>query len=99
MHQGVWDVVCLASLNALEMARALLFQRTSVGAAAGLELAEWVGRRAVAKFWGELADFCGLNLAPAEWQDLVPAGHPFLAWDTVAARWRVRRQAVVTVSD
>lgn len=90
LHQGVWDVVCLCILNAMDMARQLLYKRRA-DAHLGEELAASVGRCAVAKFWSELANFCGLNMVPQQWQAQVPAGHPFLRWNVAAQRWQVCR--------
>jgi len=55
----------------------------------GEALAASVGRRSVAQFWSELANFCGLNMAPQQWQAKVPAGHPFMRWNMAAQRWQV----------
>lgn len=50
-----------------------------------------LGRRAVANFWSELADFCGLNMAPTTWSVEALPEHPFMLWDARNQRWRVRR--------
>jgi hypothetical protein len=88
VHQGVWQVVCLSALGAMEHGRRLLWRlwmepreagRAPPGAAQVLQQA---GRAAVAWFWVELEDFCTTPGARSEdipaWGP-VPAGHPFLA--------------------
>ena len=51
-------------------------------------LLERLSRRAVAKFWELISDFCALQLAPAEWQDA--HGHYFFTY-TAQGHWEARR--------
>lgn len=91
MHQGIWDLVCLAAIAAMDRGRAFLYKKVVTGTWPGAALGAAAGRKVVADFLGNLADFCGLNAAPAEWQVLVPVDHPFLTFDSESSRWRVRR--------
>jgi hypothetical protein len=90
LHQGIWDLVCLAAIAAMDRGRAYLFKRVRSGTPPGQTLGAAAGRKVVADFFGNLADFCGLNVAPVEWQFQVPVDHPFLTFDSERARWRVR---------
>jgi exonuclease III len=93
LHQGVWDVVCLAALNAMDSARVLMWERQRQNQGQpGEALADAAGRQAVARFWALLADFCGLGMAPRRWRDRVPSGHPFLHWVPAENKWRVNRR-------
>ena len=92
LHQGVWDVVCLAALNAMDKARILMWARQrEQHQQPGAALADAAGKQAVAHFWALLADFCGLNKAPRRWQEEVHGEHPFLRWVVAEKRWRVSR--------
>ena len=93
LHQGIWDVVCLAALNAMDAARALMWERRQRNQGQpGEALADAAGRYAVARFWALLADFCGLGMAPRRWREQVPSGHPFIHWLPAENRWRVNRR-------
>lgn len=61
----------------MDMTRKLLSIRRA-DAQVGEEMAGFVGRRAVANFCSEMANVYGLNMVPQQWQERVPAGHPFL---------------------
>lgn len=91
MHQGVWDLVCVAAVAAMDRVRAYMYARERAGTQPGEALAAAAGRKGVADFFGNLADFCGLNTAPRAWRQAVPANHPFLTFDSDRQRWRVRR--------
>jgi hypothetical protein len=98
LHQGVWDVVCLAVLRALDGIRKYFYILARQGKAPGPQLAQQAGRKGVAKFWSELADFIGLGVAPLKWRTEVPSGHPFLYWEMATERWLVNRTAPGTSS-
>ena len=92
LPQGVWDLVCLAAIHAMDRGRAYMCARVLEGRSQrGATLAAAAGRKVLADFWGNLADFCGLNVAPKKWKDDVPADHPFLQYDSAHTRWHVRR--------
>ena len=92
LHQGVWDVVCVAALNAMDKARVTMWARQSEQhQAPSAALADAAGKQAVAHFWALLADFCGLNMAPQRWQAEVSDEHPFLRWVAAQSQWRVFR--------
>lgn len=94
LHQGIWDVVCLSALSAMEGSRKGLFVRTQAGAQPGPAMANSVGARACAQFWANLATFCGYNLAPKAWREAVPNTHPFLYFDTSTEKWKLNRRSV-----
>jgi hypothetical protein len=93
VHRGVWRVVALSAVLAMDKGRKLLYkwkqqqphqqilqtpqQQQQVAAAV-----------AVATLWDMLADWVGLGLYPATWALEVPAGHPFVA--PVAGTLQVR---------
>ena len=100
VHQGVWDVVCLAAIAAIDSGRRLIRQRqqpaagspaAAAAAAAGPGLAAAAGLHAVARLWVLLQDFCSVGTAPAAWQQEVPAEHPFMCWQPGAQRWQLVR--------
>jgi hypothetical protein len=84
VHKGVWRVVALSAVLAMDKGRKLLYtwqreqphqpvvhltqQQLQVAAAV-----------AVATLWDMVADWVGLGLYPATWPLQVPAGHPFVA--------------------
>jgi hypothetical protein len=72
--QGVWDVVCLAALSAMEHGRRYL-RSPRLGVTRSVERACC---RATANFWAALHDFAELGLPPRGWSD-VSADHPLLA--------------------
>ena len=90
LHQSIWDLVCLAAIAAMDRGRAFLFKKVQTGTMPGPELGAAAGRKVVADFFGNLADFCGLKVAPAIWQTLVPENHPFITFDSDTGQWRVR---------
>lgn len=77
LHQGVWDLVCVVAVDAMDRSRAYLYKKVMAGNWPGPELGAAAVREVVAEFFENLADFCGLKLAPAIWEALIPADHPF----------------------
>ena len=90
LHQGVWDLVCLAAVCAMDHARRQWCARKERGSLPGASMVDRIGRHAVANFWLNLGDICGLNMLPRRWREAVPAGHPFLSYDSETERWHVR---------
>ena len=109
VHSGVWQVVCMAAVSAMDHGRRQLWRlvkraeekRDAVVAAAAVTatrrgqhtlLQVWrtqpqpelaplkalAARYAVADFWGRLASFAALGLAPNSWLTQVGIDHPFL---------------------
>ena len=91
LHQGVWDVVSLAAVQAMDAVRARCYARLQTGSTPGPALVAWAGSVGVAKFWTLLGDFCGLHLMPASWRDGVPSEHPFIRFSIADGRWHVHR--------
>jgi hypothetical protein len=90
VHAGVWQVVCLASIAAMETGRRLLTkQAAEPSAPASGALAAAAGRHAVARTWILLQDFCSVGTAPAAWQDAVPPTHPFIHWQPDTRSWQL----------
>ena len=93
VHDGVWVVVCLAAVAAMDHGRKVMVARLlgEPPAAPGQQLAARAAARAVARLWELLQDFCSLGVAPADWSAVVPANHPFLGWNAGAASWQLVR--------
>ena len=83
----VWDIVCLAALSAMERGRRAAVSASA--AAGGAAAAQRAAAVAVADFWGRLASFAALRVAPASWAD-VPPDHPFVG-RTALRRLRLNR--------
>jgi hypothetical protein len=83
----VWDVVCLAALSAMERGRRSAVSASA--AAAGAPAAQRAAAVAVTDFWGRLASFVALRVAPVSWAD-VPPDHPFVG-RTAFRRLRLNR--------
>ena len=82
LHAGVWRVVCLAFVCALDHVR----RASCAIALAGVPSAPDTSvplmiNRAVTRFWDLLTEFCVLNAAPDSWQHSVVASHPFFVWN------------------
>ena len=85
LHAGVWRVVCLAFVCALDHVRRAACAIALAGVPPVAQSAQdpsvpFMINRAVARFWDLLTEFCMLNAAPDSWQRSVDASHPFLAW-------------------
>ncbi len=87
LHKGVWLVVALAALLAMDHGRQRLYawalpprpnQPAPRLPPAGREVVV-ASKAAVAYFWAMLADFAGMRLCPPDWLGAVPNDHPFLA--------------------
>ena len=104
VHEGVWGVVCLAAVYAMDsgrrqvVARRLAAQRQQPAGQqapappeAGAQLTTAAANHAVARLWDLLQEFCTLGAAPAAWREALPAAHPFVRWDAGASRWRLHR--------
>ncbi|KAH7617816.1 hypothetical protein NADE_000021 [Nannochloris sp. 'desiccata'] len=93
IHQGIWDVVCISALKAMDSTRAGLFKRQFAGAQPRTALAASVGVRACAQFWANIASFCGHNLAPRAWRGQVSTTHPFISFNTDSEKWNLNRSS------
>ena len=100
LHAGVWMVVCLAAVLAMDQARKLLDKWRLAGG----QGAHYAGPRpppplpgripaacrvAKAAFWDFVQDFVSLGLAPAPWVADIAPGHPFIHTHAPAAGRRV----------
>ena len=107
VHEGVWVLVCLAAVAAMEHGRARLWAlRTAARRAGGGGLGpaggplppavvSGVGRSAAAHFWHTLHDFvmAGPSVLP-HWE--LPQGHPFVAPAGGGLRVALPRAALVS---
>lgn len=95
LHKGVWMVVCMAALLAMNTGRKCLTKwRLEGGQGAtggGTRRPPALSRRiaaasrvATAAFWDQVQDFLSLGLAPAPWVADIPVGHPFIQLHTTA---------------
>jgi hypothetical protein len=90
VHAGVWDVVCLAAIVAMDSGRRRLAKHGPAcgrDAQAKLRLVQSAARQATVRFWDLLQDFCALSIAPDVWQTLVLRGHPFMHWEPAESKW------------
>jgi hypothetical protein len=83
LHKGVWRVVALAALNAMDTGRKLLFKwHKHPPQQPGLQTQEQqvqvASAVAVASLWDLLTDFVELGLYHVTWKVEVAAGHPFI---------------------
>ena len=90
--RGVWRLVCLVALCAMDYGRRLVARRILEGqwSAAGPRLALQVQRAAVARFWGILSEFCALGGAPEQWQHSAAEG-PFISFSNQLQQWAAVR--------
>ena len=77
IYAGVWDLVCLAAVAAMDHGRRTLYA-LSTGPPPEAPLSAIAGRSARARFWSNLADFIAFDCAPLSWRDHCPTGHPFI---------------------
>jgi len=80
VYSGVWDVVCLAAISAMEHGRRLLWALSS-GPPPTTPLTVTAAHAARTRFWSRLSDFVALRTAPASWLEHCPPGHPFIHLD------------------
>jgi hypothetical protein len=92
VHSGVWDVVCLAAIAAMDHGRRRMYA-LSLGPPPATPLHVSSSRSAVAYFWERLTDFVALRRVPASWRASVPLGHPFIHFDPASALFFVHRPA------
>lgn len=91
VHTGVWDVVCLAAIAAMDsgrrrMTKTILNARQR-NAQPAPDLVHSASQQAVARFWDLLQDFCSISTAPLQWQEQVGEGHPFFSWHAASMQW------------
>ena len=79
VNAGVWAVVVLAVVTAMEQGRRTLVAQRLAGASAGPALAAVAARRAIRRFWEALYDFAALReLPPRGGGAPLDGAHPFL---------------------
>ncbi len=86
LHRMVWDMVCLAAIEAMDYGRRVAWAAVADGPAlphlAGERIA---GRGAVGEFWRVLADFAVSTVVPRRAQGVLLTQQPFIAWHVVLA--------------
>lgn len=96
---GVWRVVCLAAVEAMDYGRRVMYARLHGDQAhiPGPALAAAAAAQAVAHWWALLRQFASLVTAPAAWQEEAAAeDHPFLRW--AGAAWQVVQSGQISSS-
>jgi hypothetical protein len=82
INPEIWMMVSLAALQALNTIRRFSFAvlTSKDGQPPKMEQATAFARarrQVLTKFWGQIADFCGIGLVPMQWKDLE---HPFIGY-------------------
>lgn len=80
INEGVWEIVCLAAVTALNVARKLAFKRAYCGKPPlpqHSELTDSISFFAITHFWELIADFSAVCPKPL-WLDRLTNQHPFL---------------------
>lgn len=76
IHSGVWQVVCLAAVDAMDSGRRLLYRHSCEATVSPIPS---TSRFVIARFWDILQDFCSSATPPTSWAQAVSANHPFFA--------------------
>lgn len=92
VHRGVWEVVCLAAVAAMDHGRKRMYA-LSLGPPPETPLHVSSARSSVARFWDLLSDFVALRCAPDSWRERLTPTHPFIAFDPASSAFRVHRPA------
>ena len=92
VHSGVWALVCLAAVDAMDHARRVMYA-LSTGPQPDAPLYAIAGRSAVVRFWSHLADFLALDCVPPAWRASCPAGHPFFHTDPASGAFALNHPA------
>ncbi len=96
VERGVWRLVCLAALSAMDYGRRLAARRIldeQRAAWPGPQLALRVQRAAVARFWSVLSEFCAVGGALEGWRGSAAAHGPFISFSSQLQQWVVVRSA------
>jgi exonuclease III len=96
VHRGVWDVVCLAAVRAMDKGRRALIRETLAppnpeDPTTPDALAARCGAAAQGHFWSSLYSFASHRRIPPGWQDHCPPTHPFLFFDPAQQLLTVHR--------
>lgn len=94
VHEGVWHVVCLAAIEAMDSGRRRMYAMSVAPNPHPPSIVATCGRHAVARFWSLLADFVALRRVPSRWRAHCPAPHPFVYFDAAADLFAVDRPVV-----
>lgn len=82
IHQLVWDLVCLAAVHAMNIARKTAWAVSQRLPTQSL-IERIAARAAVGAFWDALADFAATLKTPRTAQNALLTQQPFLAWHVV----------------
>ena len=96
VHSGVWDVVCLAAVRAMDKGRRALIRETLAppnpeDPTTPDALAARCGAAAQGHFWSSLHSFASHRRIPPGWQNHCPPTHPFLFFDPAQQLLTVHR--------
>jgi hypothetical protein len=92
---GVWQVVCIAALRGMWVARGALMvpqRRERYAGRTDQQRVQLAERTAVEAFWGVLSDYIRLGQPPRAWRRRLPAGSPFLHYPSPAGGLQVNRR-------
>ena len=92
---GVWQVVCIAALRGMWVARGALMvpqRRERYAGRTDQQRVQLAERTAVEAFWGVLSDYIRLGQPPRAWRRRLPAGSPFLHFPSPAGGLQVNRR-------
>ena len=96
VHGGIWDVVCLSAVAAMDHGRSRMYQLDS-GPASTVPTPLLASRSAVACFWRLLTDFVSLRSLPQSWSIHAPHGHPFIHFHPASASFVLNLPAAAAV--
>lgn len=93
IQAGIWDVVCLAAIVAMDSGRRRMTKVTleskNQNSRLPLDIVSKAGKQAVTRFWDLLQDFCAVGAAPCTWESQVGPNHPFFTWRPATKTWQV----------
>lgn len=92
VYCGVWEVVCLAAVAAMDHGRRKMYA-LSTGPPPATPVHDVCARSAAARFWDLLSDFVSLGCAPSSWRGRAPPGHPFIHFHADSNAFVVHRPA------
>ena len=97
VHQGVWEVVCLAGLAAMDSGPRLVEARRRqpphTTALLPRPAHPGCGSPLCGRFWALSHDCCAAGSVPTGWRSKVQSTGPFLRWHSQTQRWQPTRSS------